>query len=135
MLKNEYLAEIKDYPNLVIEFDDEGEGQVVYTEYLKWHIKYQGKDMKKLLESDGWLTEEALTKIKAVITKHVKDSKSLSVVHGSGDEPNFEASYSIGKHETEESAWDAAHDFYAVLANITDPGTYGWDYLFSEISR
>ncbi len=133
MLKDEYLSEPREYPNFVIEFNGEGEGVAEYTDYLEWHVKNKGELISPLLGKDGWLTDAALSKIRAAVSKHMRNPKLVDVTHVSGDEPGFEVTYGIGKHDTEESAWKAGYELYAVMANFTDPGTYGWNYLFVEV--
>ena len=135
MLQDDTLYDVRSYPGMHIEINEDGEAVAIFEEMFAWHLKNHKDLMKKLTDKDGWFTKDAMKKAEVFISKLMKDPKKLSVEHCSGDSPGIEVSYGIGKHNSEESAWKAAHPLYATMMNVTDPGTFGSEYIIAALTR
>ncbi|KMV19646.1 hypothetical protein ACT17_06300 [Mycolicibacterium conceptionense] len=111
------------------------------VEYL--HFANERGDLEGLTD-DGWLTDSGLRKAEETMKKLLKDAgvpgaDTLSVSDQTGgDDPHVDFSIAIpadSNASVGQVVDQVVHPFCAVVQNVTDPGTFGSPYLWSEVSR
>jgi len=107
-----------------IEVNENGDGEIVIIEHLGFHENYIGR---KITQED---LEQLLLTLVSYLPKFMNAQDNLMVEFDGDNE--FSTSLFIGNtagkslDEIVVMYWD----FFAVVNNILDPGSFGWEYAF-----
>lgn len=118
-----------------------------YTDYLDNFYKKHNHINENLLDEDGWLTIEALTKLENFYIEQLTSqkywgrndevAKSIWIDENQfGDDPHYTIRITVPYDEegtVEEVFRKYVTPFYNCIQNVTDPGTFNSPYIFSEI--
>lgn len=114
---------------------------VIWVEDLAWHHETFSEVLKPLCDEEGFLSEEAAETAASVVQEYLNDN-NVEALHDHGeewDDPSFAVSVQYvlgnGAETTEEEAVEVFWDFVATMANLTDPGTFGVEYLFGATAH
>lgn len=128
-------------PGAYLETDGD-EFVVGVVEYL--HFANERGDLEGLTDDEGWLTPEGARKATEVLRTLLKKAgvpgaDTLdSTDQTGGDDPHIDFSITIptvGDATVGAVVDQVVHPFCAVIQNVTDPGTFGSPYLWSEVSE
>lgn len=142
--RDDRLTDPEDFRFAIETGDGSTPPALCFTEYLAWHVETFPEDMAPLLTPEGWLTAEALAGVEEVIrAEFVRRNpayadRPLCIEDGfGGDDPNFTIlmDLAVPLGGSEDAAWEDAWPLMATCINITDPGTFNFPYLFTQVTR
>lgn len=129
-------------PGVRAEINDDGTMDVIWVEALEFHVAFDEEGMSVLTEEDeGYLTEEAVEALLSFVREQV--GADVDVEHADYEQWDSEASYALsarialpqGLDTPVETVTSIAYDkFVRIMLNITDPGTFGVEYIFRAVA-
>lgn len=129
-------------PGVCGDVDCDGTMKLSWTDSLQFHSEYMSDRWAEMVDEDGYLTDE----VAEAAVQSIEDalqSKHIELTHDPAEEWDDEPSIGItvyvdlpaGLDTTLEVAYDMAWEVIATLANMTDPGTFGSPYMYTEALR
>lgn len=130
------------YPGARAEITEEGDVVLIWVDALDWHKKtfpeyFEGATAGE----EGFLTEEAAEALVQAVRKSLPE-KFQKVQYDRGeewpDEPSLALSVGLklpkGLDTPEEEFYEASWEFYCVMLNGSEPGTYNFPYFIREMA-
>lgn len=115
--------------------DDESSVVFAHTETLDFHRGHMDEDWARLVDEDGYLTDQTIKQMEAVLSE---ESNGVSVDIYQEDEGYFYVEIAlpgVTLDTDQQTAELAAWTPLASVINLTDPGSFGHVYLFNEVLR
>lgn len=119
---------------------------VIWIEPLAWHANYGATGYETLLADDGYFTAAAGAEFADFMTGHLAgpdwNVPGADITHDDSEEWDDEPSVAIscriplpnGPQTTMEEFSDLTWPFVAAMTNVTDPGTFGCEYIMSALA-
>lgn len=116
-------------PHADINVNDDGGVFLTLTDALAFHTE-RWTDATGPFDSDGWLTPDGV-KFVASRLRNVCPGIVWEDVDGAAwDDPSWSVEVELLPPVSRENVGELAHQAWAALTNVTDPGTFGREYLF-----
>lgn len=135
-----------DDPRFAIEVSDNGDGLtgvILFVESLQFHAEYLSDVWAEISEDENYLTAQAMAELgksySSELSSALDETGSILYLDYDSadveDYPEIEISIpvSVRDGETVEDFLDRTYPIMAILINITDPGTFGSQYVFSTL--
>lgn len=122
-------------PDVHVDVDDTGAAWVTMTEGTEWHAARWtdtwGTTDGGPFDVDGYLTDDGY-RFTCDRLRSLYPGTEWGVDYYSGDTPGVEVTVELPTPVSRANVGALAYSVWAALANVTDPGTFGVQYVYSR---